>query len=46
MTALLVAWHERKQGHKITFRKVTAPAFDPSAKGHLWTCSCGKVWAR
>lgn len=37
-------WH-RLRGHTRHVSRVTVQAFDPTARGLLITCSCGKVWA-
>jgi hypothetical protein len=48
MTKLNLWWHQIWYGgsHEIRHARVTPPAWDPSATGDLWECSCGKVWAR
>lgn len=37
--------HRRLLGHEQTSRRVSVPMFDPSARGILVKCSCGKMWA-
>lgn len=39
-------WHMRVLGHDQTVRRVSVPAFDPSARGLLIDCSCGVGWAK
>lgn len=39
-------WHIWVLGHDQTIKRVSVPAWDPSAKGLLVDCSCGKGWAR
>jgi hypothetical protein len=40
-------WHETVLRHRMRVnRMITVPPWDVSAKGELWTCSCGKTWAR
>lgn len=39
-------WWHRKQGHTITVKRVSVPAFDPGARGELHVCSCGETWAK
>ena len=34
-----------KKGHFAEISRVTVPLFDPSARGLLIRCDCGKVWA-
>lgn len=40
-----MALHLNKS-HSINVSKVSVPAFDPSAKGYYYKCSCGKSWAK
>jgi hypothetical protein len=39
-------WAHRLQSHTIKAYRVTVPMFDLSAKGWLYRCSCGEVWAK
>ena len=38
-------WHRVVRKHSQVEARVTAPMFDPSAKGILVKCSCGEMWA-
>lgn len=38
-------WWHLLLGHRITGTRVSVPLFDPDAKGLLYRCDCGKVWA-
>lgn len=40
-------YHIYRLGHSIRVnRHISVPMFDPSAKGWLFTCECGEVWAK
>lgn len=38
-------WHHRVLGHAVVVRRVSVPLWDPSARGLLFDCICGKDWA-
>ena len=38
-------WHWVRK-HQMTVSRVTVPMWDPSARGLLWKCECGKTWAK
>lgn len=42
----MIWWHEYVLKHKMFKRRVSVPIFDPSAKGILVDCQCGKSWAK
>jgi len=37
--------HKKFRNHVQTYIRVSVPMFDPSAKGILIKCECGKTWA-
>lgn len=46
MIAAIQAWWHRYQDHTQRTTTVSAPMWDPGARGILVHCSCGKKWAR
>ena len=45
LTQLSVLWHCWTTEHYTTESKVSVPSWDPSAKGVLIKCECGRTWA-
>ena len=40
-------WHVWRLGHSVRVNLgISVPAFDPSARGWLYVCECGRTWAR
>jgi hypothetical protein len=42
----MVWWHTRVLRHRVRVSRVSVPLWDPSSRGELIKCSCGKVWAK
>ena len=39
-------WHVWVLGHDVTVKRVSAPMWDPSARGLLIDCGCGVRWSK
>lgn len=41
----MIWWHRRVLGHRVSGMNVSVPAWG-WARGELYRCECGKVWAK